>query len=711
MKILATKTLSKFIFVTVSASGLMAQAGTVLHLNAGTIETKRVESLMSAKTGNAAVSQDLIIQFKNAVTEKDKAALRALGAEIFGYLPDDALMVRASVAKVQQWRVGAGVEAILPFKADYKISPSFDPASIFNKDEQTAILVKTFKNTETKDIALHIKNFAQTTVHAAEGTSIVAVLPRGMVRAVAALRGVEHVQPYTDMKPLHMTFEGDSAEMYTQGAGDYSDINGSETGTKVMNFETAWAQGLKGRGQIVAVADTGLDMGEGLVAADFKDAVIRGHVFGLFAKSWEDPMGHGTHVAGSVLGRGTASGGRLLGGAFESGVIPQGMWSPMMKNLTVPSKIQDLFSKSYTDGARIHTNSWGSPRNLGAYDNYASSVDEFLFNNPDMLILFAAGNSGVDKNKDGRIDGGSISSPGTAKNALTVGASENVTTTGGIQVPISKLRSAVESWSAEPIFSSYVSDNANGVAMFSSRGPTSDGRTKPEIVAPGTNILSNRSHVVGASELWGGYNADYAFSGGTSMATPLAAGGAAVVRQFLQERFSLSNPSGALMKATILHTAVDMYPGQYGEVGAARGQEILTRRPNSDEGYGRMDMANVVNIGVNTRFVDSKIGVGQGEQESFTVVLNKPGRLLANLVYTDAPASPDAAVAMVNDLDISLSGGGQNLGPADRVNNHEIIEVANLPAGTYTLTVKGVRVPLGKNGKQPYALVYTAREN
>jgi serine protease AprX len=700
--------LSKFVLVIASASSMAAQAGTVLRLNTGTITTNHIERMMSVPMNNPSASQDLIVQFKKPITEADKVSLKAQGAEIFGYLPDDALMVRASFAKLQQWRQGGKIEAILPFKAEFKISTSFDPGSVFNKDEQTAILVKTFKAAETRDIALAIKNLAQSTVHVAEGKSVVAVVPRSMVRNVAALQGVEHVQPYADMKPMHMTF-GDEQDITTPaGIGDYSDLKGDESGTKVMNFDAAWALGYKGRNQIVAMADTGLDGGEGNLSQDFAGTIVKGYAFGLFAKTWEDPMGHGTHVAGSVMGRGISSGGKVHGGAVESMFIPEGMWSPMMKNLTVPSKIQDLFVKAYADGARIHTNSWGSPRNLGAYDAYASSVDEFMFNNPEMLILFAAGNSGVDMNKDGRIDSGSVSTPGTAKNALTVGASENMTTSGGIQVPVSKLRSGPDSWGAEPIFSSLISDNANGVAMFSSRGPTQDGRLKPEIVAPGTNILSNRSHVAGASELWGAYNADYAYSGGTSMATPLAAGGAAVARQVLQEKFHIATPTGALLKAVLVHTAVDMFPGQYGQ--GTSTQELLTRRPNSDEGYGRMDLSRVAQLGANTQFVDNKIGLGQGEQESFTVTLARPGQILVNMIYMDAPASPDAAITMVNDLDLTLTGGGQNAGSHDRVNNNEVIELSGLAAGSYTITVQGVKVPQGKNGKQPYALVYTARE-
>lgn len=704
------KTLSNVILVLATTAVFSAQAGTVLRLNSGTVDTKHTESLLLSAQTNLLASQDLIVQFKNPITEKDKAELKALGAEIFGYLPDDALMVRGSAAKLKNLRQKTAVQAILPMKADYKLSTSFGAVSIFNKEEQTAIIVRTFKNNETKDIATKIKNLGQSQVYSAEGKSIVAVVPRGFVYTVAALQGVEHVQPYVEMKPLHMSFNEGQSIFTPQGAGDYTDLDGSESGTKVMNFEGAWAAGLTGRNQIVAMADTGLDGGEASLSADFNGAIVKGYAFGLFSKTWDDPMGHGTHVAGSILGRGTASGGKLRGGAFDARFVPQSMWSPMMKNLTVPSKLQDLFTTSYADGARVHSNSWGAARNFGAYDTFASTVDDFMFNNPEMLVIFAAGNSGVDANKDGRIDSGSISSPGTAKNVLTVGASENLTKTGGIQVPISQLRAGKDSWGAEPIYSSFISDNANGVAMFSSRGPTTDGRTKPEIVAPGTNILSARSHVKDASELWGAYNSEYVYSGGTSMSTPLVAGGAAVVRQVLQEKFQATAPSAALLKAALLHNAVDMFPGQYGEVGAARGQELLTRRPNSDEGYGRLDVSLAAQMGANTQIVDNKTGLGQGEQETFTVTLNKPGQILVNMVYTDAPASPDAAVALVNDLDVTLTGNGQNAGSKDRVNNHEIIELGNLPAGTYTLTVQGVKVPQGKNGKQPYAMVYTARE-
>lgn len=692
----------------------VAQAGTVLKLNAGAIDTGKVSSQYSASWMMEARPSEYIIQFKKAITEQDKKKLKAQ-FEVFGYLPDDALVVRGLYADLVKFKnLNAGVQAVVKYSSTFKVSKDFAPASVFNKSTLVDVLVNVFKATEVETIAAKLEQMdVQVSVKVVDGKYISASIPRGLVPAVAALSGVEHIQPAPEVQSFHFAMDRNLAQnVSAMAAGDYTDLTGDEPGTRVMKFEAAWAQGFTGRGQVVSMADTGLDSGSaGAIHRDFGGSIVSGYPFGLWSKSWADPMGHGTHVAGSVLGRGTASNGLLKGGAYEASMVAEGMWSPMMKNLSVPSKLGDLFAKAYADGARIHTNSWGGARTFGAYDNFAVQVDEWSYANPDMLILFAAGNSGADKNKDGRIDANSMASPGTAKNVLTVGASENVVTTGGIQVPIKQLRAAKDEWPAEPIYSSYISDNAEGVAMFSSRGPTADGRTKPDIVAPGTNILSVFSQEKDASPLWGAYNQDYVWSGGTSMATPLTAGAAAIARQVLIEKLGISNPSAALMKATMLHTAVDMYPGQYGEVGAARGQEILNRRPNSDEGYGRVDVANIADLGVGTNFIDNRQGVAQGSEVSYEFVLTRPGSLYANLVWTDAPGSSNAAQALVNDLDLVLTlPDGQTLSMNDHINNLEMIEKTGLSAGTYKLTVKGFKVPQGKAGAQAYALVYTAKE-
>jgi serine protease AprX len=362
-----------------------------------------------------------------------------------------------------------------------------------------------------------------------------------------------------------------------------------------------------------------------------------------------------------------------------------------------------MFQPAYDDGSRVHSNSWGSPRDLGAYTGMSQQVDEFMWNNPEYLILFAAGNSGVDEDKDGRIDEGSVSSPGTAKNALTVGASENYLLEGGIQRTLGELLGG-EPWGTEPLASDRLSDDEAGLAAFSSRGPTRDGRLKPEIVAPGTNIVSVCSRVEDATKLWGNYDENYCYAGGTSMSTPITAGGAAVARQFLAEEMNISSPSAALVKGLLMHSAHNLFPGQYGDRGKSSGQELLVDGPNVHQGFGRLDMEAATNKSALYELVDNKQGLAVGERFQTTVTLEDSKPLRVTLVYTDAPADPSVSRTLVNNLDLKVIMNGQELLADSTVNNHEQIVLSSI-SGEVRVEVVAKNVPMGKNGKQPFALV------
>ncbi len=145
----------------------------------------------------------------------------------------------------------------------------------------------------------------------------------------------------------------------------------------------------------------------------------------------------------------------------------------------IPNDSGDLMRQAYNDGARVHNDSWGGQTGgsneapeYGGYALDSHQVDAAAWEYKDMLILFAAGNQGEDKDGDGFVNPDSIGSPGTAKNVMTVGASEN-------NRP--QLNYAWGDWwpsdfPANPIYSDRVSDNPNGLAAFSSRGPTDDSR-------------------------------------------------------------------------------------------------------------------------------------------------------------------------------------------------------------------------------------------
>lgn len=683
--------------VLIAAQG--AVAGQELLLRSGKVS---ISDSISASAGVLPAADSsanvFVAQWSAPVDASLRRSLEQRGFEILRYLPQDALILSRAGVAVSAHELGA--RALAPVAAEWKIAPGLLTAP----ERSNWVLVSVFRPEWMAKAMAGIRAIDGVKVLRADSGELAVSATPSQIEKIAAMDAVEWVQEL----PIWTSMDYAVENIDVPAPAAPPEFTGYESGTKIMGFEAAWARGLTGKGQFVAMADTGVDTGNLLTLhVDLRPVVAKGYALGIGAKEWADPQGHGTHVCGSVVGMGAASSGRLKGGAFEATMLPGSIWSPIMDNLAFPSDFNKLFGPSYQDGARVHTNSWGSPRAFGEYDAFASSVDKYVWEHPDFMVLFAAGNSGEDKNADGRIDANSIGSPGTSKNVLTVGASENLLAVGGIQKPIGQLRDGDKKWGVEPIKSDMLSNNPNGMAAFSSRGPTTDGRLKPEIVAPGTNIVSTRSHHPRASTLWGIYDEEYVYAGGTSMATPLTAGAAVVTRQYLMERAGVDAPSAALIKATLMHSAFDMYPGQYG---FGTGQELPKPRPNIHEGYGRVDLDTLTTLADHTAFVDEKDGVSTGGNKEVSFSLGNGKGLRATLVYTDAPASPSAGKALVNDLDLEVvdpSGAVSSL--KDSTNNAEMIELKPGLArgGDYRIRVVGKNVPQGRGvtGKLPYALV------
>ena len=165
---------------------------------------------------------------------------------------------------------------------------------------------------------------------------------------------------------------------------------------------------------------------------------------------------------------------------------------------------------------------------------------------------------------------------------LTVGASENL----------------------HPDIDAEISDDPNTMAYFSSRGPTSDGRIKPDVVAPGTSVLSTRAEQVPLGGFPEGiFDDHYAYMSGTSMATPLTAGASALVREWLIKGRNIANPSAALLKAVLINGALQL-PGQ--------------AVPSLNSGHGRVDLKNTLG-GEYALLVDYAEGLDTDEQKTYTI--------------------------------------------------------------------------------------------
>ena len=198
-----------------------------------------------------------------------------------------------------------------------------------------------------------------------------------------------------------------------------------------------------------------------------------------------------------------------------------------------------------------------------------------------MTILFSAGNDGVDNNGNGEVDLDSIGSPATAKSVLTVGASEN---------DRPSITNVYGPGYGSSISTDQYADNISGLAAFSSRGPTDDNRVKPEVVAPGTFVLSALTRYNTRTVGWAPHSADYVYMGGTSMSTPLTAGATALLLEHLIDNMGHEDPNSSLVKAIFAASATDMV-GQYSSSTNGAGETA----PNNHEGWGRVDMRSALN--------------------------------------------------------------------------------------------------------------------
>lgn len=256
----------------------------------------------------------------------------------------------------------------------------------------------------------------------------------------------------------------------------------------------AWAAGFDGTGATVAVLDTGIDAQH----PDVDDA-LRTSVSFVPGEEVTDRDGHGTHVASTIVGSGEASDGTHVGVAPGADLVVgkvladegygQDSWIIAGMEWAATEADADVVNMSLGDDERTDA------------ENILSISLDALSKTHDTLFVVAAGNSG---------GVGTIGAPGTAESALTVAAT----------------------------------DDADGLAPFSSRGPRGlDDGLKPDLAAPGVGITAARSQYSSGSGALSTLS-------GTSMATPHVAGAAAILAAQHPD-WSAVHLKDALMSSTV----------------------------------------------------------------------------------------------------------------------------------------------------------------
>ncbi len=645
-----------------------------------------------------------IVQFKGPLRAAWRDALVRQGATILEYVPDFALLVRVDATRSAQLDDVEGVRWTGPFVPAFRLASELvNDALAPRSGHRIDLVVRGFAGEDDASLRVALRAAgAEVGDHALDGGG------GAIVRATALASSL------IELASLHAVAWIEPVQVFT-----YSNaVARSNQLTAKEHVEQSY--GLFGAGQAVAVVDSGLSSGNpATVHADFSGRVLGGTSGPGSCGHWADTNGHGTHVAGSVLGSGARSGSNPAANQYagsQAGIAPKAgllVWATCDDFSGLPvNPYEALWSPIYAFNTAVRTsnNSWGTANSAGAYTTFTRETDRFVSDYFDMAIVFAAGNDGNDQDVDGVSDMGTVMAPSTAKNVITVGASENLRASGGYN-PGGPCASYGECWPNKfmlpPLAGDRLSNHPDGMVAFSGRGPTRSGRLKPDIVAPGTNIVSAQSEMT-ANTGWGVFNPYYQFQGGTSMASPLVAGGVAVVREFFQVGYNHS-ATAALVKATLLNGAWDMSPGQYG----AGAQQDVWRRPDIHQGWGTMDLSRTL-VGSPTRahtFWEVYPGLQTGQQWQSEVFVAAAGsELRVQLVWIDKPGMEATHGALVNDLDLEVVApdGSLHYGFAglvgqqrDRYNNAEGVRLAAAAAGRHVVRVRGFNVPMGP---QPFSM-------
>jgi uncharacterized repeat protein (TIGR01451 family) len=428
--------------------------------------------------------------------------------------------------------------------------------------------------------------------------------------------------------------------------------------------------GLSGSGVTLGIWDGGaVDSGHG----DFGGRVVLGEA-GLTVET------HATHVAGTMAGSGALSathGGterQWRGVAFAAEVVSYSFNDSIPKHDSAINEHDIVLSQ----------NSWGFLLSeligtcgfYGVYSILAPEYDQIvtgLYGRP-ISVVFAAGNyrNGQLANSCAVGPYSTIGPPGTAKNVITVGA---------------------------------INSDENTMTVFSSWGPVDDGRLKPELVASGSQAGGDHGTT---SALPGD---TYGTLQGTSMAAPVVSGAIGLLTEDYRALYNGQNPLPSTIKGLLVHTAADLDDGT----------TWFNPGPDYASGYGRVQISKAVDQLREEGFLVGQIQHAATNAYRLTVPEGTT-EVKVTLVWDDPAAVENAAVALVNDLDlVVLDPAGVRVYPwtldathpsvpavrtkEDRVNVIEQVLVGSgVVPGNWTVQVVGYNVPINP---QKYVLIFT----
>ncbi|MFQ5883860.1 MAG: S8 family serine peptidase [Thermoplasmata archaeon] len=652
-----------------------------------------------------------IVQFTGPIKEEWKNKVGSFGVEIDAYLPNNAFLINMNAEEREMISQLDFVQWTGIFQPAYKIRPE-----LLELEDEFEVEIVTYTGEGIYSVLSMLEESQTISFYEGEDFGLVkAIIHGGSLPDLARLGSVRYIEPF---------YEPTLTNQYMQWVHQ----------TNVNNNRKLWTNGINGFDQVIAFADTGLDydhkffredagtiyIGDLYNVTDYgRRKLVRYMAMSTYVgvdpwtggdiwahrDSWPPRMGyqtsgHGTMVSGTGAGSDDDVGGvsgndGLAKGAQiylqDIGTVckpePGSRWDDCLRY--IPDDYQFLYGPAYDDGVRIHSNSWGTRDST--YDLEAMMTDKFMWNHPDMLVIFSNGNGGPAYPPANRYD---VGSPATAKSIVSAGAAGNARSLTG--------------------------RDQNDVAGYSSLGPTADGRLKPTVTMVGEGY-SSRSD----GNPWSNGNPMDTGWLGTSYAAPAAAGASSMIRQYFVDGWYPTGvavsangfePSAALMKG-VLAISGQKITGSYRD---SKGEQTW---PNNSQGWGRPLLDKALYFSGDARelaVVEHKQGLLTGDEVEYKFFVNAGEELKIQLVWTDYPGTLGATTALVNDLHLEVTaptsavykgnvfsipfGASESIvgGLFDSVNPIEGVRLSSPSTGVWKVRIIGENVP---NGPQPFALV------
>jgi hypothetical protein len=680
---------------------------------AGSTQKAVAGSLNAANVSTLAGQQFLIVQMIGPIKPEWVEWLKSK-AEVISYVPNDAYLVRASQDFAAELATGSvNRPGYVQWSGEYRPESKIAPGIVLDSAEPISVTIQIATSAAVAREISAIRGLSDSVtgkpVKVLGFTNLRATVKPEVIAQIAQMSDVIWIEPWLEPR---LTDE-------RQGQIVANNYSGSQLAAPDY---LAWLQGYglaTAPDFIIDIADSGIDQGSldpavihkvflnpaGVPRVAYADYVSASGTDGVV----NDITGHGTlnaSIAGGYDNDSAFPDTDSQGYRFGLGVAPFAqlgvtkIFDPTFTNPDITSMVDTM----YGNGARISSNSWGTPGNTYTtmsqlYDVAVRDAQPEIRGNQELATVFSSGNGGPN---------GNIGSPGNAKNVITVGASQgdNPVGTDGCQIGPDQ------------------ASDPNSIAAFSSGGPVADGRAKPDIVAPGTHIEGalSQNWSSGATDICGPQDYPpgqtlYTWSSGTSQSVPAVSAAAALSRQYFEQTIGAA-PSPAMLKAFLLNSATYL-------TGAGAGDNL----PGRNQGWGLLNMGTALDGVPRVTLDQTHLFTSTGQSFTLQCQIADPNiPVRVTLAWTDAAGTP-AGAPEVNDLDLQVTWSGETFlgnnfsgnlsvigGAPDTKNNVESVAFPVGASGNITITViaanlTGDGVPGNASAiDQDFALVvYNAR--